>query len=57
MELKMTKRDLFVELKYALTDATAYEQEKLTLKTTTVIPKERILLSADEIRAIRENTT
>ena len=50
----MSKRDLFKELKVGLTDATLYEQEKLTLKTTTLSPKKRTLLTADEIRAIRE---
>jgi len=50
----MPKRDLFEELKSGLEDATLYEKEKLTLKTTTILPKERTLLSAQEIRAIRE---
>ena len=50
----MPKRDLFEELKSGLKDATLYEQEKLTLKTTTVTSKERTLLSAEEIRSIRE---
>jgi putative transcriptional regulator len=50
----MPKRDLFEELKSGLEDATRYEQEKLTLKTTTVKPQERRLLSAEEIRSIRE---
>ncbi len=50
----MPKRDLFEELKSGLEDATRYEQEKLTLKTTTVKSKERRLLSAEEIRAVRE---
>lgn len=50
----MTKRDLFEELKGGLDDAKTYEKEKLTLKTTTMTPKERTLLSADDIRAIRE---
>ncbi len=50
----MLKRNLFEELKSGLEDAKLYEQEKLTLKTTTVTPKEHKLLTADEIRAIRE---
>jgi putative transcriptional regulator len=50
----MSKRELFEELKNGLEDATLYEKEKLTLKTTTILPKERTLLSAQEIRAIRE---
>ena len=50
----MSKRDLFEELKSGLEDVTLYEKEKLTLKTTTILPKERTLLSAQEIRAIRE---
>jgi len=50
----MPKRDLFEELKSGLKDATLYEQEKLTLKTTTVTSKECTLLSAEEIRSIRE---
>ncbi len=35
----MSKRDLFEELKSGLEDAKLYEQQKLTLKTTAVIPK------------------
>ena len=50
----MPKRDLFEELKSGLKDAKAYEQEKLTLKTMSITHKERKILSADEIRAIRE---
>ncbi|HIP14463.1 MAG TPA: helix-turn-helix domain-containing protein [Sulfurimonas autotrophica] len=50
----MSKRDLFEELKIGLEDAKLYEQEKLTLKTTTVTTKEHKLLTAEEIRAIRE---
>jgi len=50
----MPKRDLFEELKSGLKDVKEYEQGKLTLKTTTATPKERALLSADEIRAVRE---
>jgi len=50
----MPKRDLFKELKSGLEDATLYEQGKLTLKTTTVTPKERTLLSAEEISSIRD---
>ena len=50
----MPKRDLFEELKNGLEDAVEYEQEKLTLKTTTVKPKAHTLLTAWEIRSIRE---
>jgi len=50
----MTKRDLFEELKGSLEDVKAFEQEKMTLKTTSVTPKERKVLSADQIRTIRE---
>ena len=50
----MPKRDLFEELKSGLEDAKFYEQEKLTLKTTTITAKEHTLLTADEIRAIRK---
>ncbi|CAA6828162.1 MAG: Unknown protein [uncultured Sulfurovum sp.] len=50
----MSKRNLFEELKTGLEDAKAHEQGKLTLKTTSVTTKERKLLTADEIRAIRE---
>jgi len=50
----MPKRDLFEELKSGLEDTKLYEQEKLTLKTTTVTAKERTLLSADDIRTIRK---
>jgi len=50
----MPKRDLFEELKSTLADAKDYEQGKLTLKTTNITNKERALLSADEIRAVRE---
>lgn len=50
----MAKRDLFEELKNGLEDAIGYEEKKRTLKTTTVNPKEHTLLSAEEIRAIRE---
>ena len=50
----MHKRDLFEELQSGLQDIKLYEEEKLTLKTTTVIAKERTLLTAKEIRAVRE---
>ena len=50
----MPKRDLFEELKSGLTEAIEYEQGKLTLKTTTVTLKEHTLLSAKQIRAVRE---
>ncbi len=50
----MPKRDLFTELQQSLEDAREFEQEKMTLKTTTIISKERKVLDADEIRAIRD---
>jgi len=50
----MPKRNLFEELKQSLEDARDFEQEKITLKTTTIEPKERKILEADEIRAIRD---
>ena len=50
----MLKRDLFEELKSGLEDATLYEKEKFTLKTTTVKAQKSRLLSAEEIRSIRE---
>jgi len=50
----MSKRDLFEELKLGLEDAYTFEQEKMTLKTVTVEKKERKILTADEIRAIRD---
>ena len=50
----MDKRDLFEELKRGLEDAKEFEQEKITLRTTSVNQKERKVLSADEIRTIRE---
>lgn len=52
--LKMGKRDLFEELKQGLEDVRGFEQEKLTLKTTIIEPKEKIVLEADDIRAIRD---
>jgi len=50
----MPKRNLFEELKTGLEDAKAFEEDKLTLKTMSITPKERKVLSADEIRSIRE---
>ena len=50
----MSKRNLFEELKTGLEDAKVYEKGKLTLKTTSVTSKERKILTANEIRAIRE---
>ena len=50
----MSKRDLFEELKLGIEDTHAFEQEKLTLKTVSVEKKERKVLTADEIRAIRD---
>jgi len=51
---KMPKRDLFEELKSGLEDAMLYEKEKLMLKVTTIMPKERTLVSVEEISSIRE---
>lgn len=50
----MGKRDLFEELKSGLEDARAYEQGKLTLRTTEVTSAERKTLTPEQIRAIRE---
>ena len=50
----MPKRDIFKELKQGLEDARDFEHKKITLKTTSIKPKERKILQADEIRAIRE---
>ena len=50
----MEQRDLFEELKHSLTNVKAYEQNKLTLKTTTITPRERKTLTAEQIRTIRE---
>ncbi len=50
----MPKRDLFEELKSGLEDAVEYEEKKRTLKTTTIKPKGHKLLTAEEIRSIRE---
>ena len=50
----MSKRDLFKELKQSLNDAKEFEQDKLTLKTVNIEQKERRVLEADEIRAIRD---
>jgi len=50
----MGKRDLFAELKQGLEDAREYEEGKLTLRTTEMTPKERKVLTPDEIRGIRE---
>ena len=50
----MSKRNLFEELKQSLEDVQGFEQEKMTLKTTSIEPKERKVLEADEIRAIRD---
>lgn len=49
----MPKRNLFEELKQSLEDAQDFEQEKMTLKTTELKAKERKILEAEEIRAIR----
>jgi len=50
----MDKRNLFEELKSGLEDVKMFEEEKMTLKTVTIEPKERKVLEADEIRAIRK---
>ena len=50
----MAKRDLFAELQTSLRDAKAHTEGKLTLKTISVTPKARKILTANEIRAIRE---
>ena len=50
----MPKRDLFEELKQSMDDVRDFEREKITLKTTTIEVKERKILEADEIRAIRD---
>lgn len=50
----MAKRDLFEELKQGLKNAKEFEQKKITLKTTIIEAKERKILDADEIRAIRD---
>jgi len=50
----MSKRNLFEELKQSLEDVQGFEHEKMTLKTTSIEPKERKVLKADEIRAIRD---
>ena len=50
----MPKRDLFEELKQSLEDVQDFEREKITLKTTTLELKERKILDAKEIRAIRD---
>ena len=49
----MDKRNLFEELKTGLEDVKAFEAEKMTLKSICIEPKERKVLEADEIRAIR----
>ena len=50
----MLKRNLFEELKHSLEDTQDFEREKITLKTTTIEAKERKILEAGEIRAIRD---
>ncbi|MBU1667584.1 helix-turn-helix domain-containing protein [bacterium] len=50
----MPKRDLFEELKQGLEDVRDFEQEKLTLRSTTIEKKDRKVLEAEEIRAIRD---
>jgi len=51
-ELALSGLDFGVH--YSLEDAHAFEQEKMTLKTVNVDKKERKILTADEIRAIRD---
>jgi putative transcriptional regulator len=50
----MPKRNLFAELQESLTEAKAHEEGKITLKTISVTPRERTILTADQIRTIRE---
>ena len=50
----MAKRDLFEELKDSLEDVKAFEQKKMTLKTTSITLKDRKVLSSNDIRTIRE---
>ena len=50
----MPKRDLFKELKETLEDVRDFEKKKITLKTTNIEAKERKVLEANEIRAIRD---
>ena len=50
----MTKRDLFEELKDSLEDVKAFEQKKMTLKTTSITLKDRKVLSSNDIRTIRK---
>ena len=50
----MAKRDLFAELHTGLRDAKAHTEGKLTLKTVSVTPRVRKILTASQIRAIRE---
>ncbi len=49
----MPKQYLFEELQHSLEDVQKFEQSKMTLKTTTIVSKERKILNADEIRAIQ----
>jgi len=50
----MSSRNLFAELQESLMDARDHEAGKLTLKTISVTSRERRVLAADEIRAVRE---
>ena len=50
----MPKRNLFAELQESLTEAKAHEEAKITLKTISVTPRERTILTANQIRTIRE---
>ncbi len=50
----MPKRNLFEELKQGMEGARDFEKEKITLKSTNIEAKERKILEADEIRAIRD---
>jgi hypothetical protein len=51
----MDKRNLFEELQAGLEDVKAFEEEKITLKTMTIEPKERKVLEASEIRAMKNS--
>ena len=51
---KMSKRNLFEELKQGLNEAKEHNQGKLTLRTHEV-EKKNIGITPDEIRSIREN--
>ena len=50
----MHKRNLFEELKTSLADAQDFEEKKRTLKTTSLPPRDSTVLSAEQLRTIRE---